>query len=268
MTSLLNSTYTAYNHVFYELADRRSDDWFLMRSIWFPVTISVVYVYFVRVWGPRFMKNREPYKLDWFIIIYNLLQIVWCLLLFIRGYTLKWGTKYSLIGEPVDYSNDPEAVIIASGFWEYYILKIIDLLDTVFFVLRKKFNQVTFLHIYHHAGMVITSWIVARYVPGGHSVLVGATNCFVHVFMYGYYLMANVWPEVKNMIWLKKHITHLQLFQFVYLFFHSLPVLFMENSRYPKFMAGLFLLQSVAMTILFSNFYITAYLRNKKVKST
>ncbi|KAJ4441402.1 hypothetical protein ANN_11257 [Periplaneta americana] len=55
---------------------------------------------------------------------------------------------------------------ISRGIWKYYLLKVVDILDTVFFILRKKNNQVTFLHVYHHAGMIMIAWIIARYVPG------------------------------------------------------------------------------------------------------
>ena len=41
----------------------------------------------------------------------------------------------------------------------YHILILADCIPAqVFFVMRKKFNQITFLHIYHHAGMVALSW--------------------------------------------------------------------------------------------------------------
>jgi len=36
----------------------------------------------------------------------------------------------------------------------------------LFFVLRKKNKQVTFLHLYHHLGMMIVSWIGTRYMAG------------------------------------------------------------------------------------------------------
>ena len=42
--------------------------------------------------------------------------------------------------------------------WLYYINKYIELLDTVFFVMRKKWNQVSFLHVYHHAIMPIWAY--------------------------------------------------------------------------------------------------------------
>ena len=34
--------------------------------------------------------------------------------------------------------------------WLFFFTKFIDLLDTVFFIMRKKNNQLTFLHVMHH----------------------------------------------------------------------------------------------------------------------
>lgn len=48
---------------------------------------------------------------------------------------------------------------MARAVWLYYMAKIIELLDTVFFVLRKKHQQVSFLHVYHHTLMPICSFL-------------------------------------------------------------------------------------------------------------
>lgn len=110
----------------------------------------------------------------------------------------------------------------------------------VFFVLRKKNSQITFLHIYHHAGMVVLSYIGTKFMPGrysfttkktkkkkkkvmrclikrchiisgGHGVFLGMINCFVHSVMYSYYFITNYNPEYKKKIWWKKHITQIQM---------------------------------------------------------
>ena len=36
----------------------------------------------------------------------------------------------------------------------------------VFFVLRKKQSHVTFLHVYHHTNMVLSTWIYLKYIKG------------------------------------------------------------------------------------------------------
>lgn len=43
----------------------------------FPVLAVVIgYVYFVKVLGPKFMENRQPYDLTRIIYIYNLFQVI------------------------------------------------------------------------------------------------------------------------------------------------------------------------------------------------
>lgn len=74
--------------------------------------------------------------------------------------------------------------------------------------MRKKEQHVSFLHVYHHGGMVAISWTAAKFLPGGHVVYVGIINCFVHAVMYSYYLVST---HYKSNLWFKKHITQLQL---------------------------------------------------------
>lgn len=58
----------------------------------------------------------------------------------------------------------------------YFLAKISELLDTVFFVLRKKDRQITFLHLYHHTVMPMISWGATKYYPGGHGTFIGNFN--------------------------------------------------------------------------------------------
>ena len=56
---------------------------------------------------------------------------------------------------------------IAKALWWYYFSKCIEFLDTIFFILRKKNNQISFLHVYHHASMFPIWWTGVMWVPGG-----------------------------------------------------------------------------------------------------
>lgn len=66
----------------------------------------------------------------------------------------------------MDYEVTEPKMKLVYITYMYFLLKIIDLLDTVFFVLRKKNNQITFLHIYHHAGMVFGTYISCKFLTG------------------------------------------------------------------------------------------------------
>lgn len=54
----------------------------------------------------------------------------------------------------------------------YFILKLFDYLDTVFFILRKKTEHVSFLHVYHHVMISVGAYICVLYATGmSHSDL-------------------------------------------------------------------------------------------------
>lgn len=100
---------------------------------------------------------------------------------------------------------------VINEIYPYFIAKHLDLLDTVFFVLRKKDNQITFLHLYHHSAMVSWTWLHLMHHPTDHFVLVGLLNSFVHVLMYAYYGISALGPEYAKFVWWKKHLTKVQL---------------------------------------------------------
>jgi len=56
---------------------------------------------------------------------------------------------------------------IAAAIWWFYISKLLELMDTVIFILRKKTNQISFLHVFHHASMFFLWWIGVKWVAGG-----------------------------------------------------------------------------------------------------
>ena len=56
---------------------------------------------------------------------------------------------------------------IAAAIWWFYISKLLELMDTVVFILRKKTSQISFLHVFHHASMFFLWWIGVKWVAGG-----------------------------------------------------------------------------------------------------
>lgn len=124
----------------------------------------------------------------------------------------------------------------------------------------------SFLHVYHHTGMVLLTWHGVKYLPGGHSVFMGALNSFVHVVMYSYYLLTALNPKYKNNLWWKKYITQLQIVQFFLITMHWMVLYFM-TCNYPKFVIIVLVPQNLFMFALFTDFYFKAYVKKKPVKA-
>lgn len=263
MTSIVQLIRYYYKLLEEDLPDPRTTNWFLIESIWVPLTIVAVYVYFVFFLGPALMKKRKPYNLRKVMLVYNILQILLNAFVAYEALRLAWIWKYKFVCEPVSYGNTPEEIQVASRVWLYYLIKILDLLDTVFFVLRKKTNQVTFLHVYHHAGMIIVTYIGAKYLSSGHGTLIGLVNAIVHVVMYTHYLLTTL-----NMgkPWWKKYITQIQLGQFYLISTHSVLGLITKDCGFPKWAIAIFLPQNLFMMLLFTDFYYTTYMKKKPSK--
>ncbi|GLH08347.1 Elongation of very long chain fatty acids protein [Gryllus bimaculatus] len=191
--------------------------------------LVAAYALFANRLGPWIMRDRKPFELKTTLIVYNVLQIIVNIYIF-----------YVMIR------------LVNLYFW----LKVADLLDTIFFVLRKKNNQITFLHLYHHSNMVFLGWIGVKYFAGGHATFLGLINTFVHTCMYTYYLIAAVYP---HNIWWKKYVTQLQLVQQMVVGLH-LAQLFVSNPcDYPMLVPRILVPQSVFLVLLFSHFYQRAY---------
>ncbi|KAL7021732.1 hypothetical protein ACKWTF_011998 [Chironomus riparius] len=239
-----------------------------MQSPWLITCIVGGYVFFVTGFGQRLMKDRKAFDLTSIINIYNIIQVFLNLFMGLGALiTLFDMDDLNLTCVPVARLIKTEMGMKIIRFSHmYHLIKVIDLLDTIFFILRKKNHQVSFLHIYHHAVMAGGTYLYIKFCSGGGQPLsLGIINSFVHVIMYGYYFLTSFKPELKQSIWWKKHITQIQMIQFAVIIFHHLLPLYYECS-FPKTLSAIVAFQNIFMLIMFSDFYVKAYIKKKSVK--
>lgn len=256
---------------FYDYLLKRTDarvrDYPLMQS---PIQMTVIllgYVFFVLCVGPRFMANRKPFSLKTTMIVYNFSMVAFNSYIVYEFLMSGWGTTYTWRCDLCDTSDSPQALRMVRGAWLFYFSKYVELLDTVFFVLRKKHSQVTFLHIFHHSILPWTWWWGITLTPvGGMGSFHALVNACVHVIMYTYYGLAAAGPRFQKYLWWKKYMTAIQLIQFVLVTVHISQYYFMEKCEFqvPLFI-HLILFYGMFFFILFSNFWIQAYVKGKRL---
>ncbi|CAD5120284.1 DgyrCDS8860 [Dimorphilus gyrociliatus] len=244
-------------------ADPRTDGMLLMDSPWLSLSICILYVIFVQVIGPKLMANREPFKLKELMIVYNFAMVILSGYIFMEFGICGWFGNYSYGCQPVDYSNSPNALRMLRVCQLFHLSKYIELLDTVIFVLRKKFNQISFLHVFHHGVMPISWWFGVKFVAGGFGTFHGWLNSWIHFMMYIYYGIAGLGPAYQKYIWWKKYMTSLQLLQFALVTIHSIQLFFIP-CNYPVLFTWWILSYAVIFFAMFSNFYVKAYKKPKK----
>lgn len=149
------------------ISDPRVENYPLLDSPVPIIGIMAAYVYFVLSYGPSVMKNRKPFELKGILLVYNATQILSNLFIGIVGmyyYFMQKNFNFSCQLIHHDDSEGSRRLVFAT--YLYFAMKIVDLLDTVFYVMRKKNNQITFLHVYHHAGMVLGTYIFTKFLAG------------------------------------------------------------------------------------------------------
>lgn len=251
---------------FMKNADPRTEDWFLMSSPLPQTIIIVAYIYFVTRLGPRLMQNRKAFHLKEVLIIYNFSVVALSLYMCYEYVMSGWGTGYTFHCDLVDYSDSPQAVRMAGTCWLYYFSKFIEMFDTIFFVLRKKNGQITFLHVYHHSIMPFTWWFGVRFAAGGQGTFHALLNCVVHVIMYSYYSLSALGPAYQKYLWWKKYLTTIQLIQFVMVTTHIWQYFFMKDCPY-QFPIFIYIigLYGLVFLLLFLNFWYHAYTKGKRL---
>merc|ERR1719453_1744184 len=189
-----------------------------LTSIVFLVAANAFYLLFTLVLY-LYMKSRpapcscRPFKS--ILLVYNFTCVV------LAGYVV-WGIARVLIHQPYNFvcnatvlpgsSEDAGyADFMAHVFWVFYAQKFWEFLDTWFFILRKSFRQVTFLHVFHHCSINIVVGLLLPFEFNGDMYLPILLNALVHVMMYSHYLVAALGMSTP---W-KPYLTSMQLLQFI-----------------------------------------------------
>nr|KAG5709167.1 hypothetical protein BaRGS_028623 [Batillaria attramentaria] len=243
----------------------RVKDWLLMQGYTPTLALTALYLLAVYV-GPKLMKNREPFKFKYTLFAYNLILIIInfhiCSELFYNS--LKLGYSYSC--QLVNYTYEEHEMRIAKALWWFYFSKLVEMLDTIFFILRKKDNQVSFLHVYHHATMFPIWYIGVKWVAGGQSFFGAMINSFIHVIMYTYYGVSALGPEYQKYLWWKRYLTKIQLVQFMVGIVHAVYSL-VSGCEFPKWMHWALIFYAFTILMLFLNFYFHAYIKAQRRKN-
>lgn len=204
-----------------------------------------------------YMKGRQPYSLKLAMQLYNIVQVLLNVYM-IWGLWVVPQAGYNLFGINAKYTSRIEYFV-----YIHYLSKFLDFLDTAFIILRgKDRQQLSFLHVYHHAsiGMI---WGTLLYI--GHGNGTAAFGCLInsviHCMMYSHYLYTSFGLENP----FKKLITQAQLIQFATCIVHAVCVLAWETVL-PRPLAWAQFVYHIQMLVLFGHFYRKSYVAAKEAR--
>lgn len=148
-------------------------------------------------------------------------------------------------------------LLVFSSFFSFFSQNL-ELTDTVFMVLRHRTRQITWLHVYHHASMVLLG-DYSNNVRWPSIALYLGVNSIIHIILYFYYGLTAAWPNAARPSW-RRRLTEAQLLQFFVLLVFVVEG-YLHHGFCPYGIAF-----DLTMIVLFGNFYYFAYLRPKSAK--
>ncbi|KAM9726228.1 very long chain fatty acid elongase 5 isoform 1-T2 [Menidia menidia] len=235
--------------------DKRVEKMVLLEN--YPPTFALTVMYLLIVWiGPKYMKNRQPYSCRGLMVLYNLGLTLLSFYMFYELVNIVWHSNYNFICQNT-YSEPEVDIKVINVLWWYYFSKLIEFMDTFFFILRKNSYQITFLHVYHHASMLNIWWFVMNWIPCGHTYFGASINSLVHVVMYSYYCLSAI-PALRPYLWWKKYITLFQLIQFFMTIVQTASAV-IRPCGFPIRWLLFQISYMFTFMVLFSNFYFQTY---------
>ncbi|GBM68542.1 Elongation of very long chain fatty acids protein 7 [Araneus ventricosus] len=249
---------------YFDTGDPEVKTWFLVRQNTLAFLLCGAYILFVKVIGPAMMRNRRPLDLRKPMILFNLFLVAAYTISMITFFVNLPTLGFEKFCHGTAVRKGELAYTLARCCWFLYVLKYIEFLDTIFFILRKKENLVTNLHVVHHTIVPLAGWIMMRTERSGFQSIPVFLNGFVHILMYTYYGLAAVGPQMKKYLWWKKYLTMLQMVQFILIILFvaviapSSGCLIMKSSLWIDVICG------ITFLILFYNFYAQTFIKKGK----
>ncbi|CAN8075575.1 unnamed protein product [Agarophyton chilense] len=227
---------------------------------------ALLYIGLVTVLMPLFRLVKFRLYLRPLMKVYNAFMVVLSSYMCIQAILLARESNSSVFCVPMATGVAGERM--AQLVWVFTYSKVVEFLDTVFMVFEARYRQVSFLHVYHHITILAYWFTILWMAPGSDAYFSLAGNSFIHVLMYGYYLLASFGYSP----WWKFYITKMQILQFCCFCIQSIYVGYVMTEKrcdFPNVLSRGLLWYMLTLIALFMHFLVTnKRSKNQKTKTT
>lgn len=162
---------------------------------------------------------------------------------------------------------DTDLNLIHEISWIFVVLRILQLSETVFFVLRKKQHQITFLHVYHQITSILVFWSFLKFSGGIMEVYMILVSEIAQIIKYSYFLLSLYTNVTRIYIFLKRikpALVLLQIFQLLFNLIQSIVAVREDCNASKVFHLQIF--NIIVLIILYIQFFIKNYLKRYGIK--
>lgn len=217
-----------------------------------PFTLSILFVSIVPLALRRMEKRPVPVGkfVFEFMAVYNCVHCLlnlYCLISLLsilsRNEVKPWGNELDAL---------PHGHELGFLIWLQYHCRQLELLDTAFMVLRKKFQRISVYHIYLRV-LNLWGWFFAcRFACGGDTYFPTLITSGCQTIVYLYYSLSLL--GIRDLpLFRKAYVTEIQIAQFVVCAIHSIFTAF--HGHFPRSLAALHLFVIANGLVLYLDFH-------------
>lgn len=245
--------------------DPITSQWWGMESPHGFFMIGCLIIFFCKFIGPNLMKNRKPFCMDPWILIYNGNAFGAYTIAALVSTLCARGFKDAFKCDAYDPYTTSHAELGVKHFaYTLVLAKVYDCFKPVLSILAGKPQDVTNLQLLHSLGALMMTWYGVKINPGGIFLLIALNEAYYSAIQSGYLVMTSASIEFrmtkeKKQIY-KSFIFVFRMIQSVITIFHSLYFLYQPNCHTIEIrIIGL-----VYMTLYTILFPVDWFYRNKK----
>lgn len=196
---------------------------------WAVLVLVLIAYLFVIYFGVHFMERRPPVQkrvFEW-MVVYNATQALLNLRLAVALFHEAWRLGYCLPwGNQLDLSEKGHG--LGMLIWYQYHYRQLDLLDTLFMILRKKFQRISLVHVYLRLLNLLGWFVACRFACGGDTFFPALVHAICQAIVYLYYVFHFVWPN-GVLFFRRARVAEIQVLQFMVCAFHGAIVIVCGN---------------------------------------
>jgi len=255
-------------HLGFETSFADSPTWTMLTREYQYAAVIGAFAYVILVYGgQRVMKHRKPFEIRGLLFTWNLLLTVFSIISTLRlvphvlyGFLMNDSSYFFCRNAISAYGIGPSGLWVNLFIWS----KFVELIDTVFLVLRKK--PVSFLHWFHHTTVLMYCWHASQYrMPTG--VFFAAMNSIVHSIMYAYYTISAIsrppkWGMLVTVVQILQMFAGMFITAYHYYLLKTVPNC---DGSYENLIAAS--VMYTAYMVLFVQFFISRYFGENGKKS-
>lgn len=201
----METIYSFQKRLFARYDEPRVKDYLFLDLNWWQIATVIIVYNSLALLGPWLMRNHKPYDLRPWLLVYSGLQfgvngVALPVMLILTNFTQSaWQCA-----KP-KYHPIIEETFIRLGY-AYLWLKIVDILTTVFMVLRKKPQQSAIRHSLRNSTLALSAFIGLTQYPKGFFIIMPMFDCIFTTLRSSYYVMAAPGAAFKHLLGFKRYI--------------------------------------------------------------